>query len=459
MSAPTASRTEQLLSAPIVPALARLAAPGMVLVAFQTAVSVGDTHFVGRLGTAPLAGLALVFPLMMLLQMTSAGAMGGGVASSIARALGAGRPETARRLAVHAVILAAAFGLGFTLLMLAGGPAIYRVLGGRDAVLAEALAYSNLLFAGSGLVWFANTFASILRGSGNMVVPAITFSAAATLHVPLTGALVLGAGPFPELGIAGAGVAYVFDFGIASVVMLAWLLWPASSLRPIRTDLRLEARLFAEILRVGALSLISSLQTVLAVVILTGLVASYGAAALAGYGVGVRLELLQIPLAFAIGQAMVALVGTHIGAGRAERAKRIAFTGAALAAGVCLSIGLTVAIVPDAWVTLFSDDPAVREAGASYLRIVGPCYPFFGLGMALYFASQGAGRVLLPVLAGTVRLVLVLIGGVAAVKLGAPLVALFALIALALVVFGSLTLWFVARADWGARRSRSGSVP
>jgi putative MATE family efflux protein len=452
VTAPHATRTERLLAAPIVPTIARLALPGVVLVAFQTAVSVGDTIFIGRLGTPSLAGLALVFPLVMLLQMASAGAMGGGVSSSIARALGAGRADLARRLAVHAVVIAAAFGLAFTALMLAGGAAIYRLLGGRDAPLGEALAYSNLLFAGAASVWFANTFASILRGTGNMFAPAVVLSLAAVLHVPLSGALVLGAGPMPRLGIAGAAVAYVVNFTFAAAVMLAWCLRPGSALRPKRADLRFEWPLFADILRVGALSVVSSVQTVLTAVIVTGLVAGFGAGALAGYGVGVRLELLQIPLVFAIGQAMVALVGTNIGAGRPERAKRIAFVGAGMAAAVCLAIGLTVAIVPDAWVRLFSDDPAVRAAGASYLRIAGPFYPLFGIGMALYFASQGAGQVLWPVLAGTARLAVVVIGGIAAASLGAPLVALFALIALGMAVFGGLTSWFVARAHWGTTR-------
>jgi len=85
----TGAKAQALLEAPILPTLLRLAAPGLLLVVFQSAISISDTHFVGRLGTEPLAGLALVFPLVMLLQMTSAGAMGGGIASAIARALGA----------------------------------------------------------------------------------------------------------------------------------------------------------------------------------------------------------------------------------------------------------------------------------------------------------------------------------------------------------------------------------
>jgi len=412
-------------------------------------VSVGDTYFVGRLGTEPLAGLALVFPLLMLLQMTSAGAMGGGVSSAIARALGAGDPLSARRLVVHALVIALAMGAVFTLLLLALGRPLYRLLGGEGATLDAALAYSNVIFAGAVLIWVANTFSAVLRGTGNTLAPALALIASAGVHLPLSGSLVLGWGPMPRLGIAGAGIAYVVTFGLAALSLGGVVLGRASALRPRAGDLRLERRLFREILRVGAISIVSSLQTVLAAVILTGFVGRFGAAALAGYGVGLRLELLQVPLAFAVGQALVALVGTHVGAARPERAKRIAWTGAALASGVSLAIGVTVTLFPLAWVGIFSTDPDVLAAGGSYLRIVGLSYPFLGLGIALYFASQGAGKVVLPVLAGTARLVIVAGGGFALLAAGAGLGAIFALVALGMVVLGSLAALAVARTDWG----------
>ncbi len=429
----------------------RLAAPGIVLVAFQSAVSITDAYFVGRLGTAPLAGLSLVFPLLMLLQMMSAGAMGGGVASAIARSLGAGNEKTARSLTVHALIIGTGFGLVFTLCILAAGPSIYRLLGGTESVLQEALAYSNLVFAGAVLVWLANTLASILRGSGNMVVPAVVLGGATLLHVPLSGMLVLGGGPLPALGIAGAGVAYLANFGLASVAMLAYLLRPASRLKPTREDLRLDARMFWEILRVGAISSVNSMLTVLTAVLLTGIVGTYGTAALAGYGVGVRLELMQVPLVFAIGQALVAHIGTNIGAGQVERAKRIAWTGASIAACIGLAIGAIVAVFPLAWAGLFSTDPAVLEACSQYLRRVAPCYPFLSVGVALYFASQGAGRMAMPLLAGIFRLLIASLGGFAVVRAGAPVSAVFYVIAAAMLVYGSFTAWAVFRADWSAR--------
>ena len=418
------------------PTLARLSAPGVLLVAFQSMVSVADTYFVGRLGTAPLAGLALVFPLIMLLQMTSAGAMGGGVSSAIARALGAGDPAGARKLVAHAVVIAVAMGAAFTVLIVPFGGLLYALLGGEGESLRNALAYSSIIFGGAITVWIANTLSSVLRGSGNMLVPALTLIGAACVHVPLTGTLI------PRIGIAGAGIAYVTTFGLAALVM-AFIVW-RSSLRPQREDWRLEWRLFREILRVGALSSLNSLQTVVTAVIITGFVGRYGAAAIAGYGVGLRLELLQIPLVFAVGQALVVLVGVHIGAGRVARAKHIAWVGAAFAAAICLAIGLTVAVFPGAWVGLFSRDPAVLDAGTRYLRTVAPFYALLAAGIALYFASQGAGRVLPPFLAGTVRLALVIAGGLAAVSLQG----LFLVIAAAMIAYGALTIWFVAASKW-----------
>ena len=429
---------ERLLAAPIVPTLARLSAPGVLLVAFQSLVSIGDTYFVGRLGTAPLAGLALVFPLIMLLQMTSAGAMGGGVSSAIARALGAGDPPAARRLVVHALVIAAGMGAAFTALILLLGPTIYALLGGKDETLANAVRYSNVVFAGAITVWMANTLSSVLRGTGNMLVPALTLIVAAVVHVPFSAFLV------SRIGIAGAGVAYITTFGIAAAAMAVAVFRRSSALRPVRADLRLERRLFREILRVGGISVLSSVQTVLTAVILTGLVGRYGAGALAGYGVGLRLELLQIPLVFAVGQAMVVLVGIHIGAGRPERAKRIAWIGTAFAASISLAIGAVATVAPLAWVGLFSADPAVLESGSLYLRTVAPFYLMLAANIALYFASQGAGKVLLPVLAGTARLLIVIAGGAAVATLGG----IFAAIATAMAVSGLLTIWFVARTKW-----------
>jgi Na+-driven multidrug efflux pump len=209
----------------------------------------------------------------------------------------------------------------------------------------------------------------------------------------------------------------------------------------------MSARLFADILKVGLLSSFNAVQVIAAAVIVTGMVGTFGTAALAGYGLGVRLELLQIPVVFAIGAALVVMVGTCIGADEIKRARRIAWSGAGLAAGMTGSVGVIVALWPGVWAGLFSNDAAVLNAGYTYLRIAGWCYGFFGAGIALYFASQGAGKMLWPVLAGSARFLIAVAGGFVVLRyFNGTLTMLFAVIGFAMIVYGVAT---VAAVKWG----------
>src|SRR6266704_2871194 len=200
-------RTRVLLEAPIASTLLRLALPNMLVMLAQAAAGLVETYFIGKLGTDALAGVALVFPVVMLMQMLSAGAMGGGISSSIARALGGGRRDDADALVLHAIIINLAIGSVFSALVVGFGPLFYRALGGEGAALEAALLYSNVVFAGTPLVWLMNALASVIRGTGNMLVPSLSVCAGVVLLVPLSPCLIFGIGPFPMLGVAGAGIA------------------------------------------------------------------------------------------------------------------------------------------------------------------------------------------------------------------------------------------------------------
>src|SRR5213082_335361 len=115
-------RTRALLEAPIAPTLLRLAAPNMLVMVAQAAAGLIETYFIGKLGTDALAGVALVFPVVMLMQMLSAGAMGGGISSAIARALGGARRDDADALVLHAIIINLVIGGVFAALVLGFGP-------------------------------------------------------------------------------------------------------------------------------------------------------------------------------------------------------------------------------------------------------------------------------------------------------------------------------------------------
>ena len=410
-------RTRALIEAPIAPTLLRLAIPNVITTVVQASTGLIETYFIGKLGTDALAGVALVFPGVMLMQMMSAGAMGGGVSSAIARALGSGRREDADATILHALIIAAGFAAFFSIAMLAGGPWLYAALGGRGGSLAVALTYSNIVFAGVILIWLFNTLANVIRGTGNTFVPAVVTIVGAALLVPLSAALIFGIGPLPRMGVAGGATALLTYYGFGSLAF-AWYLWSGRAVvTPKLLETRLRWPLFRDILRIGLLASLTSIMTNVTIALTTGVVGAFGPAAIAGYGVGTRLEYLLIPLAFGFGGPLVALVGTNIGAGNRARAVRAAWIGGWICAALCETIGVAAALFPTAWLSLFDSDPAMIAAGAPYLRIVGPFYGFFGLGMALYFASQGAGALAWPLLAGLFRLVIAVVGGYSAAAL------------------------------------------
>jgi len=447
-------RTRLLLQGPIVPTLLRMAWPNVLVMFAQAATGLIETWFVAKLGTDALAGMALVFPGVMLMQMISAGAMGGGISSAIARALGAGRREEADALVMHALVISVALGAAFSTIMLLFGRPIYRALGGEGGELEAAVSYSNVVFAGNVLLWAMNGLANVIRGTGNMLIPASVICVGVVVLVPLSPLLIFGVGPFPALGIAGGGVALV-SFYAAGAAVLGWYVISGRNVARFRMS-RLRWPLFREILQVGAVAAITSLQTNVIIALATALVATAaGAGAAAGYGTGARLEYLLIPIVFGLGAPLVALVGTNIGAGKRERALRIAFVGAAIAFAITEAIGIAAALWPHLWITQFSADPQVIEVGTMYLRLVGPSYGFFGLGLALYFASQGAGRLFWPLSAGFVRMLAAIGGGWIALAITGSLQWLFAALAFGLFLQGSVLFAAIASGAW-FRHSRAG---
>jgi putative MATE family efflux protein len=440
-------RTWRLLHGPIIPTLLLLAWPNVLVMMAQASTGLIETWWVSRLGTDALTGMALVFPGFMMMTMLSAGAIGGGISSAVARALGGGRRADADALVLHAILINLAFGVMASALFLLFGRQIYGAMGGQGASLDAALKYSNVVFAGNVLVWLMNALASVIRGTGNMLVPSLAICVGVVLLVPLSPLLIFGFGPMPALGIAGGGVAVLLTT-LLTIAVLAWYILSGRCVVRLRRA-RLSWPLFADILRVGAVGAVSTLQTTLTVALTTALVgAAGGPDAVAGYGTGARLEYLLIPLVFGLGAPMVALVGTNIGAGQQRRALRIALTGGALAFVATEAIGIAAAIWPEAWLGLFGSNPRMLETGAAYLRYVGPTYGFFGLGLSLYFASQGAGRLGWPLLAGLVRLLIAVGGGWAILSATGSLTLAFATLGLALVVYGVTVVTAVASGVW-----------
>ena len=347
-----------LLTSSILPTLLRLALPNTVAMFGSTLVAVAETSYIGRLGIEPLAAIALVFPFAMVTQMMSAGAMGGGVSSAISRALGAGNRDRAATLALHAAIIGACGELFFTVMMLLFGRQLFSLLGGRDRVLEEACSYSQVLFSGAVAIWLVNTLASVLRGTGDMRLPSPTLMVAALVQIVVGGALGLGLAGLPQFGMRGVAAGQLIAFSLGAIFLLWYLVSGRSRLKLNFSAFTFQRGMFIDILKVGAVSCLSPLQSVLTILIFTKILAGFGTETLAGYGMGSRLEFLLIPIAFSFGVASVPMVGMAIGAGLVTRARQVAWTAGA-AAGLSVGlVGLIVAVKPALWVSLFTRDPA-----------------------------------------------------------------------------------------------------
>ena len=444
-----AARTHQMLHGPLQSTLIRLATPNVVGL-FATTLVIGyDAFILGRLGASALAGVALVFPLSMLTLQMSAGGIGGAVTAAVARALGAGRGDDANRLAQHALLIACLLAALFTLALLGLGRVVYGAMGGRGAALEAALAYSNILFGGAVVIWLTNVLAAVVRGAGNMLLPSLSMLATAVTHFLLCPLLVFGWGPVQGLGVAGAAVSTLVTSALAGAAMAAHLLRRDAGVHLLRVPWQFRAELLRAILRVGAPASLSPVLSNGSIAVATAYIGSFGTAALAGYGVAARLEYIMVPIAFGFGTALTALVATNLGAGQPKRALRVTWLGGALVAALTGAIGATAALAPALWMNHFSTDVAVLAFGASYLRIVGGSYGLFGLGLALFFASQGAGRMFWPLIGSTARLAVVAAGGWACIHmLQTPPEGFFFVVALSFIVYALTIAGAIRLGSW-----------
>ena len=439
-SAEINSRTRMLLERPIAPTILRLAIPNAAVMSVQVLVALLEVYFVSRLGVDALAGVSPVFPLVSLVLAIAQGAIGGGIVTNVARALGTGRISAASDNAWYAIALSVPLGLATTAVMYALGPSLYGFMGISGNALAIAVSYSTTIFAGATLIWLFNLLMAVVRGTGNLQVPVIVVCGGALILVPLSPALIFGAFGYQGLGSSGGAVAMLVYYALGTLAYAAYLWGRFGILKPSFRVPKLSLQPALAILRVGGMSAIVSASTNLTLAIVTVYVGLGGVEALAGYGAGSRLEFLLVPLAYGIGGPVGIVISANLGAGQTERAVKTAWVGALMACVLTELIGLAAAAFPQQWIGLFSQDPSVLRLGAEYLHRVGPFFGFFGLGYVLYCAGQATGRMGASVLAGLLRAAIAVLGGLVVVWLKADVTWNFIAVALGMVAFGLFAL-------------------
>jgi putative MATE family efflux protein len=426
-----------------------MSAPNTVAFFIQSIVVLTEVWFISKLGTNSLAAVALAFPLLMITQTMSGGALGGAITSAIARSMGANDIDKAERLIWHSVVISLGGAFTFLLFFLLFGEQLLFLLGGRGDILEESYTYCSYLFLGGLILWLSGSMSAVLRGMGNMRFPATLMICTSFLQVFLSGGFILGWYGFPQIGVPGAAIATLISASVMVIIIFLKLMSKSIPVKLKMKQLILSKDLFNNIFEVAIPASVSPLLTVGTILVLTGLVGTFGTEALAGYGIGSRVEFLMIPLIFGIGTAMTSIVGANIGAKNIIRAETVGIYGGTSAGVVSIFIGLTLALFPDAWIQFFTDDVKAFEVTKLYIQIVGPFYIFQGIGLSLYFASQGANAMKWPTIATIARFLIASIGGGISVHwLGFGIGSIFISSAIAMMIFGTMIFVSIKKGAW-----------
>lgn len=370
--------------------------------ALQTVFNVTNSYWAGTWSTEALAALATSFPIFFVIIAASFG-FGQGTAALVAQELGAGRRDSGRRLWAQALLLASAGGLVVSLIGAFGARRLAELLGAREAVLELVLVYIVPLLVGAPLFLVAAVVNAALTASGDTRSLRNAVAAGTLCNAALVPALMYGAGPLPGSGVAGIAASHL----IVQLGQLGWL-WSRARATPLaggltpgelRTTPGVLRRLLGQVLP----NTLTMLATGVGLAVVTAFAARHGPAAVAGYGIALRIEQLVLLPTLGLNAATVALVGQNLGAGRLDRVRAAAR--ATLASGiVSMSLGaLLVFWCRELLIAIFTHDPNVQALGSLYLGLAVLAFPAYAVVVLGAGVLQGLGRPLPALLVGIGR--------------------------------------------------------
>ncbi len=439
------------------PRLARLAGPMAIGFVAIMAFNLVDTWFVSRLGTIPLAAMGLTFPVVMIVGSVARG-LGMGTTSVVSRAIGraaahddlAVRRLTTGALLLGVVVVALVSGLG-----LATMEPLFRALGADARTLPYVREYMEVWYLGTTFLIVPMVGNSAIRASGDTRTPAAVMVLAGALNAALDPVLIFGAGPIPAMGMRGAAIATVVGRAVTLLIalrvlhrrgMVGWAR-PSAALRA-RSGPPLPSLWAAwrRVLAVGVPASAANLAKPVMVGVMTALAARFGPEAVAGMAAGGRVEIFAIIPLMSLGAGLVPFVGQNWGASRRDRVAQ-GMRWAAKAAGVMGLVGFAVlAGFAEPLGALFTDDPAVLAAAATYLRVMAATHALLGLLVVAAASFNAVGR---PLIATSLNgLQALLTWGLA--TLGASLWGVAGIFAGATVAIGAAgaLAWAVAAPLW-----------
>lgn len=374
-----------------------LAIPMVLEMALESVFAVVDVYFVAKLGPEAVAVVGLTESVNTLVYALGIG-LSMATTALVSRRVGEKNLAGARRAAAQAIWLALLASLPLGLAGILAPEAILKAMGAQTEVVQAGASYTRFLLGGNLVVILLFTINAIFRGAGDASLAMRSLWFANALNIVLDPCLIFGWGPFPQLGVAGAAVATTFGRGAGVALQLFLLLASSSRIRLACSDWRPDFPLMGRLFQLSLGGIGQFLVATSSWIVLMRLMARFGSEALAGYTVGIRVLMFAILPAWGFSNAAATLVGQNLGAGKPERAEAAVWLTARTNTAFLLMVGALSILFPSTILAPFELGQPVRLMATECLRFVSIGYPFFGLGMVLVQAFNGAGDTLRPTL-------------------------------------------------------------
>ena len=380
---------------PLGRAIVLLAVPMVLETVLESVFAVVDILFVSRLGDAAVAAVGLTESILTVIYTVAMG-LSIGVTALVARRTGEGDPDGGARGAVQAIILGAVLSAAFGVVGVIWSAEMLRVLGAGEDVVATSLVYTQLMLGSNAVIVLLFLINAAFRGAGDAAIAMRVLTIANAVNIVLDPVLIFGWGPFPELGLEGAAIATIIGRGLAVVIQFYGLLKLGRHLRVTWEHLVIKLDVMARLIRLSATG---TLQTFIGMASWVGLVritAEFGAEALAGYTIAMRVVVFALLPAWGLSNAAATLVGQGLGAGDPDRAERATWIAGKMNFYFLGAVGILFFLFAPAIVSLFGGTTEASDHAIACLQIVSAGFFFYAYGLVLTAAFNGAGDVWTP---------------------------------------------------------------
>jgi putative MATE family efflux protein len=383
--------------APVGRAVILLAVPMVLEMLMESVFAVADIFFVGRLGADAVATVGITESLMTIVYAVAMG-LSIGATATVSRRIGEKNPDAAARAAVQSIAVGVLVGIAAGVTAVATAPSLLRLMGASDEVVRTGANFARVMLGASGSVLLLFLINAIFRGAGDAAIAMRVLWFANAVNIVLGPCLIFGIGPFPAMGVTGAAV----GTAIGRTSGVAYQLY-----RLTRGDGRIALRaehfglnwgVMRSIMRMSGVGVFQNFIATASWMGLVRILTGFGSVAVAGNTIGIRIIMFALLPSFGVSNAAATLVGQNLGARRPDRAEAAVWR-AGLYNTLCLvTVGVIFLLFAPQLIRLFSADPEVVPYGVRCLRIVAAGFLFYGYGMVLTQAFNGAGDTRTPTL-------------------------------------------------------------